>query len=274
MTGLRCVDDPGARTFAVHAWGRVDQVVDNVICTLVEAACAGAGSAGQRWVRVLAGDELVGVAVHTPSRGALLSDLAEPAARGVAAHFAGTNAGLSSVGGPGGASAACARHYAALTGAAVRPGERMRLFRLDRVERPAGVAGRARVATPADRDLITAWLAADAAEGMGRRFAHGGLMWFWEVGGVPVSFAWRTPVGRPGRWPRTSVARVSAVYTPPEQRGHGYASANVAALSQEALDAGASACMLYADAANPVSNRIYRRIGYRPVGMADEWLFS
>jgi predicted GNAT family acetyltransferase len=99
-------------------------------------------------------------------------------------------------------------------------------------------------------------------------------MWFWEVGGVPVSFAWRTPLCGPGRWPRTSVVRISAVYTPPEQRGRGYASANVAALSQEALGAGAGACMLYTDAANPVSNRIYQRIGYRPVGTADEWLFG
>jgi predicted GNAT family acetyltransferase len=48
----------------------------------------------------------------------------------------------------------------------------------------------------------------------------------------------------------------------------------VAALSQEALGAGAGACMLYTDAANPVSNRIYQRIGYRPVGTADEWLFG
>jgi predicted GNAT family acetyltransferase len=70
------------------------------------------------------------------------------------------------------------------------------------------------------------------------------------------------------------VSRISAVYTPPEQRGHGYASANVAALSQRALDAGAIACMLNTDQANPVANKIYQRIGYRPVGDAQEWTFS
>ena len=276
---IRCVDDPSARVFAVHAWGLIglDQVTNNVICTLVEAACAGEGATRQRWTRVLAGGELVGVAVQTPPRGPLLSDLPEPAARGLAAHFAGTSAGLSSVGGPEGASAAFARHYAALTGVDVRRGNRMRLLRLDRVDPPPGVPGRTRVATPADRDLIMAWMRVFAGvtpEAIDRRFAHGGLMWFWEVDGVPVSFAWRTPLGGAGRWPRTSVVRVSAVYTPLEQRGHGYASANVAALSQEALEAGASACMLYADPANPVSNKIYQRIGYQLVSTADEWLFG
>jgi predicted GNAT family acetyltransferase len=277
---IRCVDDPSARVFGVHAWRFVerDQVTNNIIGTLVEAACAGEGSAGQRWIRVLAGGELVGVAVQTPPRGPLLSDLPEPAAHALAAHFAGTSAGLSSVGGPERASAAFAGHYAALTGAAVQQGDRMRLLRLDRVDPPRGVTGRTRVATPADRDLIIAWMRVFsgrvAPEAIDRRFAHGGLMWFWEVDGVPVSFAWRTPLGGVERWPRTSVVRVSAVYTPLGQRGHGYASANVAALSQAALDAGGSACMLYADAANPVSNKIYERIGYRLVSTADEWLFS
>jgi predicted GNAT family acetyltransferase len=32
--------------------------------------------------------------------------------------------------------------------------------------------------------------------------------------------------------------------------------------------------MLYTDAANPTSNKIYQAIGYRQVGTANEWLFS
>jgi hypothetical protein len=38
-----------------------------------------------------------------------------------------------------------------------------------------------------------------------------------------------------------------------------------AAVSQRALDAGAEEVLLYTDLANPVSNSIYQRIGYRPV---------
>ena len=58
---------------------------------------------------------------------------------------------------------------------------------------------------------------------------------------------------------------IGGVYTPPESRGHGYASACVAALSQRQLDAGRAFCALYTDLANPTSNSIYQKIGYRPV---------
>jgi predicted GNAT family acetyltransferase len=39
----------------------------------------------------------------------------------------------------------------------------------------------------------------------------------------------------------------------------------VAALSQLLLDRGRRFCALYADLANPTSNRIYEQIGYEPV---------
>ncbi|GIJ52045.1 hypothetical protein Val02_89310 [Virgisporangium aliadipatigenens] len=54
-------------------------------------------------------------------------------------------------------------------------------------------------------------------------------------------------------------------------RGRGYASSAVAGVSQWALDSGAVALNLYTDLANPTSNAIYRRIGYRRVGDAREW---
>jgi predicted GNAT family acetyltransferase len=44
-------------------------------------------------------------------------------------------------------------------------------------------------------------------------------------------------------------------------------------LSQQALDAGATACMLFTDRANATSNAIYQRIGYRPVTTACEYRF-
>ena len=62
--------------------------------------------------------------------------------------------------------------------------------------------------------------------------------------------------------------RVAPVYTPPDERGHGYATALVADLSRELLARGRRWCFLYADLANPSANRIYRAIGYRPVADA------
>ena len=59
--------------------------------------------------------------------------------------------------------------------------------------------------------------------------------------------------------------RVGPVYTPPELRGRGYASAVTAAVSLRAREAGAEEVLLYTDLANSTSNSIYQRIGYRPV---------
>jgi predicted GNAT family acetyltransferase len=233
------------------------------------------------------GDELVGVAVQTRPYGPLLSEMPEPAARAVAEHLARTHADLTSVNGPSAAASTFARHYAAILDGTADLVMSQRLLRLDRVRHPRGVPGGPRVATPADRDLVVAWMRAFSVETLphggrdvdedalvDRRFTYPGLMWFWEVDGVPVSFAWRSPLLGPERWPSTNVVRVSAVYTPHEQRGHGYASANVAALSQRCLDEGATACMLYTDAANPTSNKIYEQIGYRLIGTAAQWQLS
>src|SRR5690606_29445470 len=90
------------------------------------------------------------------------------------------------------------------------------------------------------------------AEAMARRRLEDGL-YLWEVDGAPVSMAGRN---RPTRHGIT----VSMVYTPPELRGHGYATTCVATLSQRLLDEGYSFCTLFTDLANPTSNRIYQRI--------------
>jgi hypothetical protein len=82
----------------------------------------------------------------------------------------------------------------------------------------------------------------------------------------PVSFA-----GYGGRTPNG--IRVGPVYTPPELRRRGYASALTADLTKMLLDGGRTFCFLFTDLANPTSNSIYQRIGYEPVSDADQWRF-
>ena len=53
------------------------------------------------------------------------------------------------------------------------------------------------------------------------------------------------------------------MYTLPERRGSGYATALVAELAQELLARGKRSLFLTTDIANPVSNAIYARIGFR-----------
>ena len=79
-----------------------------------------------------------------------------------------------------------------------------------------------------------------------------------EIDGVPVTIAGFNKAMR-------SVIGVGPVYTPPYFRGKGYASSCVAQLSQLALDKGFTKCVLYTDLANPTSNSIYQKIGYKPI---------
>jgi predicted GNAT family acetyltransferase len=67
---------------------------------------------------------------------------------------------------------------------------------------------------------------------------------------------------------------VGAVYTPPEHRNNGYATALTAAVTQKIIDSGNKHAVLYTDLDNPTSNSIYQQIGYKPVSDSTVWLFS
>ena len=113
--------------------------------------------------------------------------------------------------------------------------------------------------------LATDWLQAFEAEtgepggdadAVTRRRIASQELWLHDDGG-PVAIAGLSiPAG--------GAVRVGPVYTPPERRGRGYASALVAQRSAAARAEGLR-CLLYADLANPTSNGIYRAMGYRPV---------
>jgi predicted GNAT family acetyltransferase len=91
-----------------------------------------------------------------------------------------------------------------------------------------------------------------------------GFTYRWEVDGTPVAMA---ALSRPT--PRGIT--INAVYTPHAHRRHGYASALVAALTDEGLRRGKAFCILYTDLANPTANAIYQAIGYRPVSRS-KWM--
>ncbi len=59
---------------------------------------------------------------------------------------------------------------------------------------------------------------------------------------------------------------ISYIYTPSSERGKGYGAAVTAAISQLMLDRGKSLCNLFTNLANPTSNSIYQKVGYRRIG--------
>jgi predicted GNAT family acetyltransferase len=63
------------------------------------------------------------------------------------------------------------------------------------------------------------------------------------------------------------------VYTPIEDRNHGYASNLVAEAAQSELDAGRKFVFLFTDVANSTSNHIYQAIGFEPVSDVDRHVF-
>lgn len=276
---MRCVIDNDVAAFAaeVMPWLLRDPVANNLACTLIQQRLDGTAPVAPDtlWLRVV-DDGLTGVAVRTPPWGLLMSDMPPDAVNTLAQHLADLDVPLGSADGPDAAVTRFATRYAALTGVTADPTLLMRLYRLDQVRHPAGVPGQLRAATPADRDLLVAWSEAmhaeadevipDPAEPVDRRMSEDGLLWLWQDHGRPVSMAWLNPAA-------AGVVRINGVYTPPESRRRGYATGCCAAVSQVALDRGAVACMLYANRANPYSNAIYRRIGYRQVGDAALWRF-
>ncbi|WP_333769203.1 GNAT family N-acetyltransferase [Streptomyces sp. IBSBF 2435] len=159
--------------------------------------------------------------------------------------------------------------WCARTGTRWHIAERTRVHALGELTpRRPGPPGAAGTAVAADRDLLLRWSREMAAE-IGVPLPGGDAV-VDDVIAHGRRALWRTPDGEAVAMAGRSVEirgaiRVVAVYTPPEHRGKGYGGAAVTAVSQAALDAGAHHVLLVTDLANPVSNGLYRRLGYRPV---------
>jgi predicted GNAT family acetyltransferase len=143
-----------------------------------------------------------------------------------------------------------------------------RAFELQDVIHPTITQGHLEQATPEDLELVTQWNYSFVKEALyeddlpraresAKRKIREKEIYLWIVG-KPVSMAGSAR-------PTENVIAVNTVYTPPENRGNGYASACVATLSQKLLDSGYKSCVLFTDLANPTSNKIYQNIGYKPV---------
>jgi hypothetical protein len=221
------------------------------------------------------GRDVVAAAVMTPPRPLVLSLCEEEPAEAIARDVLAFRRGTAGVNGPGSAPLRFAQAWQRLTGDAYSVLIAERCYKLTRVRPPRGVPGSARRATAADVELITDWRAAFAAEAVPfdvspreevKAYAlqqlaapperTGTLLW--EDGGRPVSMA---SYGGP----TPNSLRIGPLYTPPEFRGRGYASACTAAASQYILDSGKTFATLFTDLANPTTNHIYQEIGFEPV---------
>ena len=223
---------------------------------------------------------VVAASVRTPPNNAVLSMVDDLAAVDALADAYGPD--VRGVLGARDAAARFAARWTERTGgrAAIEMAER--IFRLERVAPPRPTSGTWRLLQTGDGDLIAGWVIAFVSEATSDEppspaemqevvarwiRQEGTLAYVWEERGTVVSL-----VAARGETPNG--IRIGPVYTPPEHRAHGYASALTAAASQDQLDRGRRYCFLFTDLSNPTSNKIYQSIGYEPVCDVDMYRFE
>jgi GNAT superfamily N-acetyltransferase len=223
------------------------------------------------------GNEIVGAALQTAPWPVQVSAAPPEAVRALARAFADLPA-IRAVSGPDDTPRVFADEYARLRGVTHQLEDSLGTFELTAVSPVPAAQGTRVIASDEHAPVLQAWIEAFHAEAVphdpparadaGQRVASSGRAHIWlDAAGAPVSYAMnnRDVDG----W-----ASIGPVYTPPEQRGRGFATALVAGVSQYLLDQGRPGCTLYTNLANPTSNAIYERIGYRRIGSAFRYAFS
>jgi uncharacterized protein len=228
---------------------------------------------------VLHGDRVVGAAIRTPPWRLVLSVMDHPgAAHRLVDDLMDEH--LPGVVGPSMAAEHFAEGWTRTTGAPARLARHERAFRLREVKAPRPSPGRMVRSEPSHHDLLAEWARAFEQEtetiGMPQDWDAVADRWIKGIG--RTAYLWvdddrvvsLTGVGGP----TPHGIRVGPVYTPPADRGRGYASNLVADVSQLQLDSGREFVFLFTDIANATSNKIYQEIGYEPVIDIDEYDFS
>ncbi|EAW37956.1 GNAT family N-acetyltransferase [Lyngbya sp. PCC 8106] len=213
-------------------------------------------------------DKIVAIAMITPPYNFLLSKVENFAAiEMIAQDLYQNKISLPGVSGLTTETEIFAQQWHNLTHQAYEIEMHLRIHQLKQVEPIPKVSGFLRLATENDRALLFNWYeefiqeAAPSEPTSIEKTVNYHLgqnhIYLWK-NEVPVSMSLATKATQ-------NSSRIGLVYTPPEYRKKGYASACVASLSQQLLDQGNQTCYLYTDLANSTSNHIYKNIGYKPV---------
>jgi predicted GNAT family acetyltransferase len=214
--------------------------------------------------------EVRGAVFRTPPFEWLLAVVPEEATADLVAVLRSANADVPGVNGDVAGVDRFAAAWTAATGQRATITLALDLYELGTLRHPdPPPAGRARPAEEADLDVAIRFYTGFQDEvptpstdvlPLVRERMDDRRLWLWEDGaGVVASLAARTAAV-------AGVSRIAPVYTPPEHRRHGYATAVTAACTADALARDAERVVLYTDVADPSANAMYQRIGFRPIG--------
>ena len=271
--------DAGAFLKAAKPWLARAEVENNVMLTIASSIADGTRTLKEPpyFAVAVVGSEIDCCASRTPPHNMLVANGTPRGLVALAADAFGAFGRLPGVNGPRQSATRFAEAWLALAGGRAAISMRQRLHKIERVSTDLPVTqGRLREVTSSERGLAIEWALAfvreaipnhpNEAEESVDRHLRAGTLNFWDDGG-PVTMC--ASVGGP-----STSARINLVYTPPDLRRRGYATAAVSALTRRLLDMGRRYCCIYTDLANPTSNSVYRRIGYRPVCDIDEYSFA
>ncbi len=262
---VRHEQDPRRVLTVAEPFLESDPVQHNLILTLLHR-CAALGATGRFWLAEQ-GVDVVGVVFQWPTHFfATVTPMPPAVVDTVVDAIVDAGMELPGVNGEVTTSARFAGRWTERTRGSASATDPSRLYALDRVvPPPIPSSGVARRVEDADRDLVVDWFAAFGVEtgealasdpsAVLRRIGAGELS-VWDDDGPVAVAGCSTPVA--------AATRIGPVYTPPDRRGRGYASALVGALAGSAQDAGLG-CLLYTQLENATSNAIYRAIGFRAV---------
>jgi GNAT superfamily N-acetyltransferase len=283
-----------------------DPYTTNVIRLASEHLRAGERlpQATDRWITVIDSSGVLGVAFWSPPHRLCLSAMPVVQAEALAVWLGasgskelGTDpATISGVTGPADVAAAFARRWTRCFGVPSALDTTARMLVLPgRLAAVAlrGAPGAARVAAMDDLELVATWFAAfeqeavphepPVAAGRVARMLQAGRVWLW-CAEAPGETEGRAEAGAAGdappvalagwHWAPGAMARIGPVYTPPAQRGRGFASALTAAVARQCAERNAPGVVLYADATNAVANRVYERLGFVAHHDHAQWRFG
>ncbi len=228
---------------------------------------------GRYWIARNAGG-VVGIGMRSPVDFIFSMAAESPdVARAFARTLNDSEDDLNAASGEARMSAAFAGEWASLRSCPVEVSGAQQLYELEEPTNPEPQPDQdlaLRLAERADIELMCEWFVGFDAE----TFKHGidpgplvrskmGSLWILSDKGEPCAMAAATPAAG-------GVRRVQAVYTPNDKRRRGYGAAVTAGVSR-AVQAGGHRAVLFTELKNPGSNRIYRRLGYKPRGEFMNW---